>query len=515
MRKRIFYKLSLLAFFIFFIGLSMVKASDLESAHFFLVYPNYKGITIVGDTSAWTAQLEFNKTVNKPLVEQGVFYNETLIASQKDLEFQDVTTEDGKFLLFFKFKPFSVLKEGNYSWKVLVRWNNQEIKQTFNIKVQKEYPSVYIDKQGFTVIGKERFFPYGIYTGSTAPRVSPLNNQGMSGLYDLQIIKDAGYNTVLSYFYGSNKDNRARLYLKNVESVNLKAIYSIAGFIKQYDKNKGAINDIIDSIKTEPALLSWYINDETILYDKLDSLYSKLYQKDINHPNFQVTYLLQTLDSLYSTSDILGTDPYPIGNKYSLDYVTLATKKTVHAARFKAPWMVIQLHNLEFFFKQKLKGEQSPPPSLLQMRNMSYQALVNGAKGLLFFAYHWLYYDRDEDGNIILNKEAFLRRWKDVKALNQELQPLTGIILKDNKIDLKVVNGNKDCFQAWEDGHIIYLAVVNNDDKHQLLLNFDLPREWMVKENRVPNASINLKNGKLSIDLDPVACGLILLEKNK
>lgn len=482
----------------------------------FLIYPNYRGSILIDDVEPWKILFQFSlnyKGKNLDLYQELKTENGEILESKVD---KIIVDENSQFLL----KQIFMNRKGSglYLWNINLE-DPDGGKYNYSIKINllKEYPNVYVGKDGFLRINNERFFPFGIYTGTTDFWASD-KGTGKSSFEDLKIMKDAGYNTVLSYFFGLNDNQRGKLFLKNAQDNNLKVIYSVKDFVKNYEKSQNLVKDIISELKDESSLLAWYTNDEMQIYEALDSVYNDVLELDKNHPVFQVTNMLDLLDHFYSSTDIIATDPYPIGDKFksrnSLDNVTVATMKTTESAReAKGNWEILQLHNLDFMNRRATNNLQ--PPTLTQMRNMSYQALVNGAKGLLYFAYHWLHFDRNDKGQVILSEDAFQKRWQDVLILNREIKPLTGIILKDNKVDLKLRGGNVNSFQAWEDGNIIYLAVVNNDDKHQLLLNFDLPREWMVKENKVPNASINLKNGKLSIDLDPVACGLILLEKNK
>lgn len=480
----------------------------------YLIYPNYRNSVLVGDDEPWSILLHFSPEYKqKTLTVYQELTTDKGVLIEK--ESHKITVDvQSQFLLNQVFKNKN--EAGSYLWNITIEDSaGKKDKYSVKINLLNQFPSVYVGKDGFMRIDNEKFFPFGIYTGTTNFR-APDEGKGKSSFEDLKIIKDGGYNIVLSYFYGANDNQRGKVFLENAEKNDLKVIYSVKDFVKNYTANRTLVRDIVSDLKDQKSLLAWYTNDEMQNYGALDSAYNDISALDKEHPVYQVTNMLNLLDNFYPSTDIIATDPYPIGDKFksrnTLDNVTLATLKTTASARkSKASWQVLQLHNLDFLSKDK--SLLVKPPTLDQMRNMSYQALVNGAKGLIFFAYHWLYFDRNQAGKVVLSEDAFQKRWQDIIKLNNEIKPLTEIILKDNNVDLVMNQGNKDAFRVWEDNNIVYLVVVNNTDKRQSFLKFDIPKKWRIKENKAPNTLVKLNRGKLSIVLEPVACGVITFDK--
>ncbi len=481
----------------------------------FLLYPNYRASILVGNEDPWEILFEFS-----PKYKGRTFVVTQKLTTYKGKVLETKTNritlaEDSQYLLkqAFRNKP----DIGVYLWNISFEGTSGEkYNYSTKINVLEEYPQVYVGKDGFLRIDNVKFFPFGIYTGDPSFRALDNVGAGKSSFDDLKRMKDAGYNTVLSYFYGSNEKERGKLFLEDAYKNDIKVIYSVKDFVKNFSKNQDLIQNIVSDLEDQSSLLAWYTNDEMQIYKTLDSVYNDIVELDRNHPVFQVTNMLNLLDNFYHSTDIIATDPYPIGDRFksrnTLDNVTVATEKTIESSRgAKGAWEVLQFHNLDFLNKDKTASIK--PPTIEQMKNMSYQALVNGTKGLLFFAYHWLYFDRDESGKIILSDEAFEKRWVDVLALNQEIKPLTNIILANDIYDITLIHGSKNSYKAWRDNNLLYLVVVNNSDKEEQILSFKMPSGWRLKENNALNTKINQNNDTFTITLSPVASGVIILEQ--
>ena len=328
---------------------------------------------------------------------------------------------------------------------------------------------VVLDSDGFTVKNGERIFPFGIYIGKA-------ERQGIWKQEDLHLnrIKDAGFNTVLSYIHGDNKN--AGLYLDKLEKLGLHSIFSLSYLYdghQFYSPIKGQkaskrVAEIVGKLKEKPALLSWYTGDEIELSHLIASKenYDVIKSIDTKHPIFQVTNRLDMISKLMWVADIVGTDPYPIGKSSSpnLQQVRNWTSASVKATeQKKGVWQVVQIFNKVAF--QKELSDDYLDPTGGQIQNMLFQSVIQGAKGILFYAYHPLWYGINSEGKGDFSEEIYNRRWKEVAVVSRRFSEIIPIILANDVTTVaNIVADEGVIFKAWKYGGETYLMVANTLD---------------------------------------------------
>src|SRR5439155_20950549 len=126
----------------------------------------------------------------------------------------------------------------------------------------------------------------------------------------------------------------------------------------------------------------------------IERAYQVIKEEDTNHPVVIIHAPRGTVESLKKyngTADILGADIYPVG--YPLGEHSLLTNKSLtlvgdhtrlmmETAEGKKPvWMVLQIS-----WSGVLKpGRTLRFPTFPEERFMTYEAIINGARGLLYF----------------------------------------------------------------------------------------------------------------------------------
>lgn len=129
------------------------------------------------------------------------------------------------------------------------------------------------------------------------------------------------------------------------------------------------------------------------------------------------------LDAHFNSSDILATDPYPVGNDSDLTRTTRYTELTVQAARqSRGAWVVMQIMDHAAYDARR----KPHPPSEAEIRNQAWQALIGGAKGLLFYSYTDLFYKR-KTGRF--DQREFDATWRGVAAVSQQIAAFTPYLL--------------------------------------------------------------------------------------
>lgn len=469
-----------------------------------LIYPNYHGLTTSDQKNTWKVLLTkvlFPESKPVQVISRLQSPSGEIIAAETRKITSDEESQE------FSWEPHSNLVLGQYQWHFEMRSLEEKKieQQTLSINVRANMPRVYIDNNGFTVVEGHRHFPLGIFTGASRDGKESYNTNT-----DLELIANAGFNTVLSYSYGTNEN--AVSFLDDAEKENLHVVYSLKDVYGV--QSDSVVEKHLKEVKGHPALLAWYTNDEfgPDRIPELEARYQMIVKKDdTNHPVFQVLYQVNQLSGYLDSLDIVGSDPYPITDK-PIREVSEWTIKTVSAANaetHKSIWQVLQLHD------KTLRDPQNPmrPPTLDEMRNMSYQALINGTKGLMYYAYHWLW---AEDPGRQRNEATFEKRWPDVQKLIHEIKPLTDVILNNDKVDLKVLSPSTAQHQAWQDDNKLYITVVNSADYEEAAdLNLEIPAGWRLgpDSSQLKGIDATLKGGTLQIKLAPIASGTIILSR--
>lgn len=287
-----------------------------------------------------------------------------------------------------------------------------------SFRVGQPAAKVAIDSKGFTLRDGQRLFPLGIYANVATDE-------------HLARIASAGFNTVLNYDYGEKKDPYA--FFRNARKRGLLVIYSVKD---QYRGSRFApavrggdyaamTAWYVQRLRSQPNLLAWYINDELgpEYLDKIEEKNLQIKRLDGDHPTFQVLNKTGELDAYFNSSDILATDPYPVGNDRDLTRTTRYTELTVQAARqARGAWVVMQIMDHAAYDARR----KPHPPSEAEIRNQAWQALIGGAKGLLFYSYTDLFYKR-KTGRF--DQREFDATWRGVAAVSQQIAAFTPYLL--------------------------------------------------------------------------------------
>ncbi|HIE52811.1 MAG TPA: hypothetical protein EYP85_13740 [Armatimonadetes bacterium] len=282
---------------------------------------------------------------------------------------------------------------------------------------------VYIDEYNRTIVDGQPFFPLGLYCAHR-----PASDQALPRLDE---IAASPFNCLMNYGINSGSLEEIRAYLDAVHQRGLKIIYSLKDFYegtRWYPKQVGPFEGeeemtrgVVTTFKDHPALLAWYLNDELprTMHSRLAARYDLVRRLDPDHPTWIVLYQVNELEYYLDTTDVLGTDPYPIP-RMPISRVADWTRRTVRAVRGRrAVWMVPQLHNWWVYYHR----DDLRPPTREEIRNMAFQCLVNGANGLIFYSFFDL--KRDPAG--------FANRWADATAVAEEIQRLAPVLLSPEK----------------------------------------------------------------------------------
>jgi len=479
-----------------------VRVEKPEPFASFLKYPNYRGTIVQDDHRPWNYLVRINADPEWTHAPVKISTELTDSAGKVLLKKENAVASSATTATVTLDAPRN-LPLGKYTLTQRITDPEGEVRLTsrHTICVVQKMPKVYIDAEGFTVVDGKRFFPLGVYLGPTSDE-------------DLARISGGGFNTILAYGYGSGKDPEA--YMERAARHHLKVVYSVKDM---YPNLRGASPDSLEKaagyikmMRDKPNLLGWYTNDELAAswLPQLQKMYDQVKELDPNHPAYQVLYQIGILEKYFDVTDVLGTDPYPVGSA-DLTKTSTNTRITISATHgAKGVWMVPQFMDWAVYHADR----KQHPPTLDEMRNQSYQALINGATGLIFYSYYDMMYEKYPRGESTKNMELFKKRWADASSMAEEINKIIPIVLKgNNRVALDLPKNADVETGALRDGNQLLLMLANPYYETKSI-SFALPAGWAIKEATQGEIKSTFANGKATFTLPSVGSGVFRLVRN-
>ena len=257
---------------------------------------------------------------------------------------------------------------------------------------------VIVDSDHVLEINGRRVFPIGFSPGP------PNNSKTPAGTDALQELRDAGallFRISQSTDWNSDVISNQQVALDWAYAhgmfcwVNLR---ELSQFPATDTNTPALLRNVVDTFRDHPALGLWKNFDEAwwggISAANLKNGYDVIHQEDTNHPVVQTHAPRGTVPDLqpYNTAaDLLALDIYPVG--YPPGANSLLTNKEISMVGDWASFLgqVANGQKPYWMIEQIAWSGATPPaktlrfPSFTQERYMAYQAIVNGASGLMFF----------------------------------------------------------------------------------------------------------------------------------
>ena len=304
---------------------------------------------------------------------------------------------------------------------------------------------VAIDSHGRCLVDGIPFFPLGMYWDVQPDRElvdvyakSPFNvamNYKNIGKAEVDMFDAVGVKllvTVRHHYLGNG--HMAKAGLNTLEKIH-------ANLDRRMDVFLGS-----------PALLGWYVNDEapTSEIPARKALYDHVRQRDPEHPAWCVLDRTHDLREFQLTYDVLGLDPYPVG-RHPLEHVTKMLRKAkVETFGARPMWNVPQA-----FDWGSWGGSRSCFPSYVQLRNIAWQHIANGANGLVSFVF---------DRNLLARDGGC--HWKDVCRVGEEIREAVPVLLSEDATPgVKRTAPELFVFRMWSYRGDLYAAAVNPTER--------------------------------------------------
>jgi hypothetical protein len=257
---------------------------------------------------------------------------------------------------------------------------------------------------GSLLVDGAPFFPVGLYW---------LRAELLPG------VRRLGFNSG-DYFYRLTGDQVAEL-MDAAARDEVKILLELSDFIRRRSEpDLEAIDAAIARYRHHPALLAWYLIDEPeetgIKPEVTHRLYERIRRQDPYHPVYLVNNRPATYKAHIDASDILAIDVYPI----PLGPVS-RVRERMQEARYCSPeqkpvWLIAQAFGATEHWPR--------PPTPAELRNMVYQGLVHGARGIFF-------YRHCDEGERRIQPRP-LR--EEMQVLAGELRGLTPVLLEPESV---------------------------------------------------------------------------------
>jgi hypothetical protein len=299
---------------------------------------------------------------------------------------------------------------------------------------------------GGLIVNGRVFIPFGFYCYSNVYPTLP-EEEVVKGFNMI-----SPYQKILPETFKERKD-----YMDRCARIGMKVHYnllSVSGGGGVSSKIEGISDSekrerLISEIKTfmdHPALLAWYISDEPngnkISPLQLEEIYRTVKKTDPWHP-VSVVFTAPYLSSKeYADAlDIVMADPYPVPAGSVLQVGDITSQLSSEYEGKKPVWIVPQA-----FGGGEWWGRE---PTIQEMRSMTYQAIVNGARGIQYFIRHGLN-----------SFPKSVSAWNECGRMAMEIAEITPWLASDEKtIPVRAYSGNVLVSSALYKEQLLIIAV--------------------------------------------------------
>lgn len=316
-----------------------------------------------------------------------------------------------------------------------------------------------LDENGILLVDGERFIPYGWLD-------VPYEN--------LSLVSKQGVNVVLSYADSFRSNDSIKAYLDRAESLGIKVIFYSYPTREIMDRwtlplsgsEKKVISDFINKWKEHPALLGWYLTDEPEYRPafplRLRDIFNLVKEVDPYHVAIVLNDTEEGMRVYADYCDVLMPDPYPGfiiggGSMRPMDKVVNLVEAAKNRVGYgQTVWVTPQAFSYADFGRG---NNRAPTP--LEMRNMTIQAIIGGAKGFVYYSFY--------------RSQKYSEIWTAITSISAEFEELKDAILAEPmechiKVE-PVIQGV--AFSLRRVGQDLYFFVANTDMANKIL-TFDL-----------------------------------------
>ena len=344
-------------------------------------------------------------------------------------------------------------------------------------------PSVVtLDEHGTFIVNGVKFWPYGFYRYPDEE--------------DMDEFIDAGFNA--SVFYGgccggdSLQEQIDQLaYLRDHGIMG--APHAFQPVDQIYSEDEATLRQWLQARIDVGSVLFWYTYDEPALWSiapgEAGDYHDLLHDLDPDHPNALVEAALEDFTEYMPYTDFMMIDPYP-APAYPLTYVR-ETYREAHEASGGAKRVMGVGQAFDWYVMYtEVPEDHVWRPTVHEMRNMTYQYLVLGANGLVYFAYNYVHSQPD--------------RWAGLLEVAYEVKELMPLLVEPNS-DVGIVCDADHPGLDWAVKELegIYYLLIVSTWYNDLTITFDLSAvgEDMCVLHYFDETPVNVEKGAITVTI--------------
>lgn len=337
---------------------------------------------------------------------------------------------------------------------------------------------------GTVLVAGEPFFPLGFYYLPWAPGGTAAQRGS-----DLQQLARGGFN------------------LMATEPANDQDVAQYATFLDQAQRSGvfvltyGLPAETVAQVGHHPAVLGFKISDDsnaqlTPAQVQARNLSTKRLSPD------KLTYISLAVaegrpeTGYFGTADMVGNQSYPVGNDdISVTYRMMRSAVQSAQARRSVP-----VANLQTFSW----GRGKPAPTVAELRNMSYQALMAGVRGLIYYAY------RSREVNLSRNPQL----WAGAQSVAREVAQVVPALLDSGRTELSDGRGGRPLVVRFAGEGGSYLMALNNSRTQRQKVDLSLgaePELWLPLDRQ--SGGLTLSGSRVVGDLAPLQVAVYHLDR--
>jgi len=156
------------------------------------------------------------------------------------------------------------------------------------------------------------------------------------------------------------------------------------------------------------------------------------------------------------------------------------------------------------------KEKEPNPPDVDELRNQCYQALIHGAKGILFYSYYDLFQERFPRQKA-LNYDNFNKLWPDIVKMAEEIKPLFPMVMYGTPQPVQVIERNGVEISAISYEGVLHLFVANPFYEEREI-TLQLPEGSAVARGVQGQIAAELDGESLKLRLPSIGSGVFQLK---
>jgi len=404
------------------------------------------------------------------------------------------------FVASFIFDPTS-LDPGFYTLNVTVVNNlfgglTKTVSTNMHKLAEKRTYKMYVDKDLRLIDNGKPFFPLGLYVETLTDDV-------------LDLLTDSPFNLMI--YWAQWKSDLDHIYNRTMGKIrvinqpiqHMATDSTNATIVAESVQN---VVNFVNSVKDSPGLFGYYLYDEPpsdqTFIDNLRAETLGIREVDYDHVVFPVINNRLQMHRYKEMFDCTGVDIYPMQHYDVLEAVyEVAYQARALVMNNRAFWNVPQIFDWNCFDSTDTSDSS---PTEQQLRQMTYQMIVGGANGIIYYEYDCL---------VQMNyKTPFDQEWAKVKRVASELlETYSPIILSNETVHPNYtfpdqwadeVNEGRNCgVRFWRYQGDDYILAVNPWENDQKTCQFGKPTTATEVHMMTGAASMTLANDSITLDM--------------